>query len=88
MTNKTILLMTNEERIKDIEKKIRGVKGIFNITQFELNVMATLKKQHHGSDKQERILSKIEIKVFGYSKSRMESRRGIGNLAKKVAGNV
>ena len=84
----TALLMTNAERIEDIEKEIRGVKGLFNITQFELNVMATLKNQHHGSDKQERILAQIEIKVFGYSKARMASRKGNGFPAKKEASNV
>lgn len=85
---KTVLLMTNAERIEDIEKEISGVKGQFGITQFELNVMATLKKQHHGSDKQERILAQIEIKVFGYSKARFETRLGANGQSRKVASNV
>ena len=57
-----------KDRVADIENEIRGVKAQYNITQFELNVMETLKGQSWGSPKQRQILNEIERKVFGYSR--------------------
>ena len=53
------------DRIADIEQEIRGVKSLYNITDFECRVMATLKTQQSGSDAQLKILASIERKVFG-----------------------
>lgn len=61
----TILLMTEQERVEQIEAEISGVKSLYNITQFDLDVLNTLKKQRHGGAKQLKILAQIEVKVFG-----------------------
>ena len=63
----TILLMTEQERIEQIDAEISGVKSQYNINQFELDVLATLRKQRFGSAKQLNILAQIERKVFGRS---------------------
>lgn len=70
-----MMLLTNAERIADIEKEISGVKSLYNINQFELDVMATLKKQRFGSPKQQKILAQIEVKVFGYDREQEEKRK-------------
>lgn len=69
------MLLTNADRIADIEKEISGVKSLYNINQFELDVMATLKKQKFGSVKQQAVLAGIEIKVFGYDREFEEKRK-------------
>lgn len=69
------LCMTNKERIDDIEAQIKDVPyQNFNITEFEMKVLGTLKKQNHGSHKQELILAGIERKIFGRSKELDQSR--------------
>jgi len=49
-----------KDRIADIEQEIRGVKSLYNITDFECRVMATLKTQQSGSEPQLKILASIE----------------------------
>ncbi len=71
------ILKSNAERIEEIEQEISGVKSQYNITQFELDVMNSLKKLHFGSAKQNAILARIEIKVFGYSKELEPSKKGV-----------
>lgn len=56
------------DRVVDIEKEISGVKSLFHINQFELDVMKTLKDLTHGSVKQRAVLASIEIKVFGHTR--------------------
>jgi hypothetical protein len=65
-------LYTTKERIAMIEEEIRGVKSQYNITSFEQSVMQTMKSLSVGSVKQNKILEKIEIKVFGRSRAHEE----------------
>lgn len=54
------------DRLDVIEKEIKGVKSLYNITQWELDFMKSLRGLKFGSDKQIAILRKIEVKVFGH----------------------
>lgn len=55
------------ERIERLEAEIKGVKAQYDITQWELNFLDSLKKLRFGSDKQREILERLEKKVFGKS---------------------
>jgi len=57
-----------KDRVLAIEKEISGVKSLYSINQFELDVMKTLKDLTHGSVKQRAVLASIEIKVFGHTR--------------------
>jgi len=62
-----VLLMTLQERLEQLDKEIVGVKHQYEINQFELNVLASLRKLTCGSHKQLKILGQVETKVFGKS---------------------
>lgn len=81
---KTILLMTNSERIAEIDAQIKSVPyQEFKITEFEMSVVATLRKQAHGSYKQEQILAGVERKIFGKSNALEPSK--FNALGKRIA---
>lgn len=80
----TVLLMTNQERLAEIEEQLKKVTyQEFKITEFEMRVMGTLKRQGHGSHKQELILAGIERKIFGRSKALEPSK--FNALGKRIA---
>lgn len=68
-------LYTTRERISMIDEEIRGVKSQYNINQFELNVMDSMRNLSVGSAKQLKILEQIEIKVFGRSRAHEEKEK-------------
>lgn len=57
--------MTPAERILRIEKEIRGVTSLYQITSWEKDFMASIKQRFVLTTKQEETLSSIEGKVFG-----------------------
>lgn len=57
----TILLMTEQERIEQIDAQ----NSLNKLSEFEISVLSTMRKQRFGSAKQLKILAGIEQKLFG-----------------------
>ncbi|ROH87971.1 hypothetical protein ED236_00310 [Pseudomethylobacillus aquaticus] len=65
----SISLPSLQTRIQLIEAEIDGVRSLYNITQWELDFLKSLKPLAFGSQKQLTALARIEIKVFGKSET-------------------
>lgn len=61
----TIMKPVNE-RIKEIEDVVKTDLKKFNVSDFEIKIYNTLKKQGYGSLKQLDVLDNIETKVLGF----------------------
>ena len=53
-----------KQRVDKITKEISGVTAQFGVTQWEANFLASIRDRAFLSDKQEKTLVEIEVKVF------------------------
>lgn len=63
------VLPTLQQRLDAIEKETSGVASMYGITSWEKEFMKSLRPLKFGSDKQNAVLGRIEIKVFGKDRS-------------------
>ena len=75
---RTYVRLTNKKRITDIDEKL--AVNSHGITAFERSVLDTMRKQDFGSQKQQEVLNRIEIKVFGHSRDKEEAKKLLAEM--------
>jgi hypothetical protein len=56
--------MNVDQRVKRINEEMKGVSSLFGITSWEKNFLLSIENRKSVSEKQEKILARIEEKVF------------------------
>jgi len=56
--------MNVDQRVKRINEEMKGVASLFGITSWENNFLLYIENRKSISEKQEKILARIEEKVF------------------------
>lgn len=67
------LLLTNADRIKDIDNKL--ALGEHKLDNFERSVLDTMRTQRFGTSKQQEVLNRIEVKLFGHARDKEAKKK-------------